>query len=175
MAQGLAQQGAKLAIVARRMDRLEKLAKEFEDSGTECLPVKCDITKEEEIIEMVDKVISHYGQIDILVNNAGMASGTSSEDMTLEEWDKIIRLNLTGSFLVSREVGKHMIARRYGIRCTMGMPGTPCNSSKGGDIMMVRSLAAEWAQYGITVNGIGPGYFPTDIDKEYLATDYFKG
>lgn len=147
--------------------------------------MKCDITKEEEIIEMVDKVISHYGQIDILVNNAGMASGTSSEDMTLEEWDKIIRLNLTGSFLVSREVGKHMIARRYrkiintcaiqGIRCTMGMPGTPCNSSKGGDIMMVRSLAAEWAQYGITVNGIGPGYFPTDIDKEYLATDYFKG
>ena len=185
MAQGLAGQGAKLAIVARRMDRLEKLAKEFEDNGTECLPVKCDITKEEEISEMVDKVISHYGQIDILVNNAGMASGTASEDMTLEEWDKIIRLNLTGSFLVSREVGKHMIARRYGkiintcsiqgIRCTMGMPGTPYNSSKGGDIMMVRSLAAEWAQYGITVNGIGPGYFPTDIDKEYLATDYFKG
>ncbi|MCQ4691527.1 SDR family NAD(P)-dependent oxidoreductase, partial [Clostridium sp. SL.3.18] len=61
-----------------------------------------------------------------------------------------------------------------GIRCTMGMPGTPYNSSKGGDIMMVSSLAAEWAQYGITVNGIGPGYFPTDIDKEYLATDYFK-
>ena len=185
MAQGLAGQGAKIAIAARRMERLEKLAAEFEKEGTECLPVFCDITKEDEIKSMVSKVLEHYGQIDILVNNAGMASGTASADMTLEEWDNIIRLNLTGSFLVSREVGKHMIDRRYGkiintcsiqgIRCTMGMPGTPYNCSKGGDIMLVRSLAAEWAEYGITVNGIGPGYFPTDIDREYLVTDYFKG
>lgn len=185
MARGLAEQGAKIAIVARRIERLEKLAAEFKENGTECLSVRCDITKEEEIITMVSKVLAHYGQIDILVNNAGMASGTASEDLTLEEWDNIIRLNLTGSFLLSREVGRHMIERRYGkiintcsiqgIRCTMGMPCAAYNSSKGGDIMLVRSLAAEWAEYGITVNGIGPGYFPTDIDKEYLKTDLFKG
>ncbi len=184
-AEALGEQGAKLAIAARRLDRLEALAEDFKSKGVECLPIQADLSHEEDIINMVESVVSHYGRIDILVNNAGVARGETILDTTKEIWDSVIAVNQTGHFLASREAGKHMIKQGYGkiintvsmqgIRVNMGIAGAPYSSSKGGDIMLVKALAAEWAPHGITVNGIGPGFFLTDIDREYIATDYFKG
>lgn len=183
-AQGLAAHGAKLVLTARRMERLEALTADFRAQGVECLPIRVDITDEDSVKEMVQKAITYFGHIDILVNNAGVATGTPAESLSTAAFEQTLRTNLVGAFMVSREVGKHMISRRYGriintcsiqaIRCTFGMPGSDYNVSKAGDVTLVKSLAAEWAKYGITVNGIGPGYFPTDIDREYLETEQFK-
>ena len=113
-AEALGEQGAKLAIAARRLDRLEALAEDFKSKGVECLPIQADLSHEEDIINMVESVVSHYGRIDILVNNAGVARGETILDTTKEIWDSVIEVNQTGHFLASREAGKHMIKQGYG-------------------------------------------------------------
>lgn len=178
VAKAFAEQGADVALLARRYDRLEALSKEIEDTGRKAIPVKCDVTKEEEVIAAVEKILATFGKIDILMNNAGVASMCSVDLLEESEWDRVIDTNLKGVFLMSKHVVKHMKERKYGkiintasICGIVGSKHAPLhayNASKGGVINLTKGLATSLAQYGITVNGIGPALFETEMTKGSL-------
>lgn len=169
----LAENGAKVAAFARRAEQLEQLKKEIEAAGGECLPVICDVTVEQNIIDSVKKTIDHFGKIDILVNSAGYIKMSPTTELPLEEWQKVVDTSITAYFLMAREVGKNMIANRYGrvinIASMYGHiashhnPILAYNTTKGAVPNFTRGLAQEWAEYGITVNAIGPGMFPSEM------------
>lgn len=181
--------GAKLALTARKTDELESARKELAGKGYEVVIHPSDLSKPETIAPMVDAVIAHFGRIDILINNAGATWGAPAEEYSLDAWNKVLNTNLTGAFLVSQQVGaKSMIPNKSGaiinvasiagFRGQMGpMQTIAYNTSKGGLINFTRALAAEWAQHGIRVNAIAPGFFPSKmsagllkvIDKQILA------
>jgi gluconate 5-dehydrogenase len=123
--------------------------------------------------------VNEFGQIDILINNAGTSWGALTEDMTLEQWHKVIETNLTGTFLFSQAVGKVMISQRRGklinIASVAGMRGSPpsfsaigYSTSKGGIIILTKDLACKWGMYNIQVNAIAPGWFPTDMSEKVI-------
>jgi len=183
-AKALANQGANIAITARRVEKLEQVKKEIESIGVKCFTVPCDVGKTEEIVSMVTKVKEHYGRIDILVNNAGVGKPFPAETQTDDEWLSIININLNAVYYVAREVGKVMIEQKYGkiinigsIHSTVSFFGTPISAyctSKGGVWMLTKTLATEWAKHNITVNAIGPGYFPSELTKDIIADDAFQ-
>lgn len=181
----LAGQGASLAIVARRKDRLDALAAELEKQGTRCFAVQCDATNEQEIVDAVKQIQDHYGRIDILVNNAGTAVDAKAEIQTKEQWNRVIDINLSGVYMFAREVGKVMIEQKYGKIINLGSLHsntaisaalehiTAYCASKGGVQMLTKALAAEWAQYNITVNALGPAYFPSEMTQGAIGNDGF--
>ncbi|MCL2757287.1 MAG: SDR family oxidoreductase [Coriobacteriia bacterium] len=169
----LAQAGANVALLARRIENLEALKLELAAVGSDALAIKCDVNNNESIKEAVSAVKGYYGRIDILVNNAGVATISPSELHTDEEWERVINTNLNAVFYMSREVGKVMIEQNYGkiinlgsihSRVTMAsFPIAAYCASKGGVMMLTKELAVEWAKYNITVNAIGPSYFPSEM------------
>ena len=182
-AKALADYGADVIIIARRLEKLEKVSKEIETLGRRCLPIKCDVTKEDEVVAAIEKAIKEFGKIDILVNNAGVGAGTPAESLPLEEWKNVIDVNLNSVFLVAKEVGKHMIenkygriiniASMYGIVANNALSVSPYHASKAGVVNLTRALAAEWAKYGITVNAIGPGFFESEMTDNALKDEQF--
>ncbi|MDR1016765.1 MAG: SDR family oxidoreductase [Coriobacteriales bacterium] len=183
LAKALARQGADLAIVARRMDKLEQTRQEIEALGVRCFSARCDVTDVNSIREAVAAVKQRYGRIDILVNNAGVARVAPAERQSDEDWLTVLDTNLTGVYYMSREVGKLMIEQDYGkivnlasIHSNVAMPGLPISgyaATKGGVRMLTRDLANEWAKYHITVNAIGPAYFETDMTREIAHNEDF--
>jgi len=181
-AKALAGNGAKIAAIARRTERLELLKQEIEAEGGACLAVTCDVSSEQQIISGVQKVIDHFGKIDILINNAGTIQVSPSTELTLEDWQRVVDTSLTSYFLMARECGKNMIANKYGKiinTCSMfgiiagnQMPNLAYNTTKGAIPNFTRSLAQEWAQYNITVNAVAPGMFPSEM---MIITDEVKG
>ena len=177
-AEVLAKQGADVALVARRIDRLEENAKKIEALGVKCLPVQCDASVETEVVAAVSKIIAHFGKIDILVNNAGIALVSNSENTSGDDFHKVLDVNVNGVFYFAREVGKNMIANKYGriinIASMFGLVGNtflPClsyHTSKGAVVNLARGLAAEWAKHNITVNNIGPGYFESEMTGDFI-------
>lgn len=182
-ARALAKQGADLAIVARRYEKLEELRKEIEGMGRKCLPVKCDVVKENEVEAAVAEVIKEFGKIDILVNNAGVAGGDAAENLSEADWDKVVDTNLKGLFLFAKHAGRHMIEKKYGkiinIASMFGkvgnaaIPALAYHASKGGAVNFSRALAGEWAKHGINVNGIGPGFFESEMTQEVIHGEEF--
>lgn len=172
-AKALAENGAKVAAFARRLDRLEALKAEIESAGGVCLPVQCDVTQVQQVVSGVQKVIDTFGKIDILVNNAGAIAYSPTTELSLEKWQQVVDISLTGYFLMARECGKNMIQNRYGrVINTASMfgkissfhnPILAYNATKGAVPNFTRSLAQEWAEYNITVNAIGPGMFPSEM------------
>lgn len=172
-AKALAENGAKVAVLARRVERLEEVKNEIESAGGECLPVPVDVTDETAVVEAVQKVVENFGKIDILVNNAGSIQVTPSVDLSLADWQQVVDVSLTGYFLMAREVGKNMIENNYGriintgsmfgLIAGMQMPNLAYNATKGAVPNFTRSLAQEWAQYNIIVNAIAPGMFPSEM------------
>ncbi len=183
-AKALAGQGADVAVVARRLDRLEALAEEIRALGAKCLPIQCDVTVEEEVAKAVDAVMAEFGKIDILVNNAGVAETAPTESTTLESWNKVIGTNLTGVFLFSKHVGKHMIEKKYGkiintssIAGFLGFEGMSTaaySASKGAVVNFTRALADEWGKYNIYVNSIAPGFFPSEMTQAFVDNEGFQ-
>jgi NAD(P)-dependent dehydrogenase (short-subunit alcohol dehydrogenase family) len=183
MAQGFAKQGADLVIMARRMDRLEKIAEEFRAQGVRCLPLKCDVTNTEEVNQAAEAAFKEYGRIDILVNNAGASRNAGVLEMTDEDWNFTIEADLTSVFKVTRAFSKYMVEQRYGriinIASIYGQVGNTAmdtiayHSSKGGVINFTRAVAAELAKYNITCNCISPGYFETELTADTLKTEAF--
>ena len=181
LAEALGEMGAKLALTARKSDELDEAKDHLDQQGVEALPLVCDLSKHDTIAAMVERVLAHYGHIDILINNAGATWGAPAEDHPLDAWEKLINLNLTGTFVVTQAVGKRsMIPRRYGRIINMasiaGIRGNPVdlletlayNTTKGGLVNFTRALAAEWGEHGISVNAIAPGFFPSKMTRAAL-------
>ncbi|MBR1651807.1 MAG: SDR family oxidoreductase [Alloprevotella sp.] len=186
MARALANQGCNIVPIARRMEKLEEVAEELRrDFGVEVLPIRCDITKTEMVEEVVRTTMERFGRIDILINNAGTGAVAPAEDITDEQFDNEMQIDLFGTFKMARAVAKHAmipagygriinIASMYGLVGNKIAPCSPYHAAKGGVVNLSRGLAAEWGKYGITVNTICPGYFWTPLTKATLETDWFS-
>lgn len=186
MAKALANQGAAIVPVARRQAMIEEVARQIhEEYGVETYPVRCDITDTEMVNSMVDQVMEKFGRIDIVINNAGTGAVAPAEDITDEQFNGEMNIDLFGTFKVARAVAKKaMIPASYGriinIASMYGLVGNkiagsaPYHAAKGGVVNLTRALAAEWGKYGITVNSICPGYFYTPLTKETLDSDFFQ-
>jgi gluconate 5-dehydrogenase len=177
-AKALARYGADVAILARRKDRLDKLAEEIRSMGRKCIPIQCDVNIESQIQEAVKQVEQEFGKIDILVNNAGVVSAYPTEELPLEEWNRIIQTNLTGVFLMAKHVAQVM--KKHGSGSIIntssiagfvsfeGMSVAAYGASKGGVVNLTRYLASEWGKYGIRVNSIAPGFFPSEMTQAFV-------
>jgi len=186
MAKALANQGAKIVAIARRKEKIDEVAKEIADTyKVETLAVQCDITDTERVNAAVDEVLAKFGRIDIVINNAGTGAVAPAEDITDEQFNGELNVDLGGTFKVSRAVAKKaMIPAKYGriinIASMYGMvgnkvaPASPYHAAKGGVVNLTRGLAAEWGKYGINVNAICPGYFYSPLTKETLDSEFFQ-
>ena len=176
VAEGLAEMGANLVLCARKKERCDEVAEELRARGVQTLPLACDVRDRAAIHEVVKATLDKFGRIDILVNSAGVSWAAPVEDMTLEQWDKVISTNLTGTFLFCQAVGKAMLAQRSGkiinIASVAGLGGSSAelqaigyHASKGGVIAFTKDLACKWAPHNIEVNAIAPGWFPTHMSE----------
>jgi NAD(P)-dependent dehydrogenase (short-subunit alcohol dehydrogenase family) len=183
MAEALGEQGARIVITARKQDELDEALAHLAGRGIDASAAAADLAQPEQVLPFVQEALGRLGQIDILVNNAGASWGAPAEDYPLEAWDKVMDLNVRAVFLLSQAVGRlSMIPRRYGrivnIASIAGLAGNPpgtmqtlaYNTSKGAVVNFTRALAGEWGRYGITVNAIAPGFFPSKMTKGVLAS-----
>lgn len=181
IAEALAEQGAALVLIARKREMLEAVKGQLERFGVPVHTVPYDLARREGIPELVGEILAQVGRIDILINNAGATWGAPAEAYPAEAWDKVIGLNLTALFALSQAVVKQaMIPHRRGVIVNVAsvaglranppqMAGTAAyNASKGGVLALTRALAAEWARYGVRVNALAPGFFPTKMTAATL-------
>ena len=167
-----AENGYDVAInyVSEKTD-VEGIKKEFQDMGVKCLMIKADVSNEEDVNNMVEKVISEFGKIDVLVNNAGITKDTLLMRMSKEDFDKVIDINLKGTFLVTKAVSKYMMKKRCGsiinLSSVVGVAGNSGQSnysaSKAGIIGFTKSIAKELASRNIRANAVAPGFIETDM------------
>ncbi|MBA2874200.1 gluconate 5-dehydrogenase [Anoxybacillus caldiproteolyticus] len=174
---GLAEAGANVVVCSRKVEACEEVKEKLEQLGVRSLALKCDVTNPDDVEAVVQTTVREFGQIDILVNNSGATWGATVEEMPLEAWKKVINVNVTGTFLMSQAVGKVMMKQRCGkiinIASVAGLGGTnpavmntiAYNTSKGAVITFTKDLAVKWGEYGIYVNAIAPGFFPTKMSK----------
>jgi NAD(P)-dependent dehydrogenase (short-subunit alcohol dehydrogenase family) len=179
MAEGLAEMGANLVLCARKQARCEEVAAQLRSSGVQALALECDVRDQAAIRGVVNATLKKFGRIDILINSAGVSWAAPVEDMTLEQWDKVLSTNLTGTFLFCQAAGKAMLAQRSGkiinIASVAGLGGSSAelqaigyHASKGGVITFTKDLACKWAPHNIQVNAIAPGWFPTHMSERVI-------
>jgi NAD(P)-dependent dehydrogenase (short-subunit alcohol dehydrogenase family) len=181
MAQALGEMGARIAITARKKDELDAAVSRLSTQGIQATAYVCDLGKRDAISPVAEQALKHLKKIDILVNNAGATWGAPAEDHPLEAWDKLVSVNLTGAFVLTQIIGKRsMIPAKWGrvinIASIAGLMGQDkrivrtlaYNTTKGGLVNFTRALAAEWGEYGITVNAICPGFFPSKMTRATL-------
>ncbi len=181
MAEALGEMGARVALTARKAPELEAAARHLAERGVEALPVPVDLGRRESIPGVVEAVVKGLGPVDVLVNNAGTSWGAPAESHPPEAWDKVMRLNLDATFFLSQEVARRcMIPRRSGkivnVASVAGLLGNPpgmntaaYNASKGAVVNLTRALAVEWGRYGVNVNAICPGFFPSKMTQGLLS------
>ncbi|GGE76334.1 SDR family oxidoreductase [Massilia psychrophila] len=182
MAEALGEQGARIVLSARKQSELDEALAHLAARGIDASAIAVDLSIDAQVQPLVDRAMERLGHIDILVNNAGASWGAPAEDYPLEAWDKVMNLNIRSIFMLTQAVGKaSMIPRRYGriinISSIAGLAGNPpntmntiaYNTSKGAVVNFTRTLAGEWGRYGITVNSIAPGFFPSKMTKGVLA------
>jgi gluconate 5-dehydrogenase len=181
IAEALGEQGASLVITSRKQDELDEAVAHLKQMGISATAIAADLGKAEAIPAFVTSALGQLGHVDILVNNAGATWGSPAEDHPLEAWDKVMNLNVRSIFLLSQAIGKQsMIPRRSGRIISVasiaglggngasGMQTIAYNTSKAAVINFTRTLAGEWGQYGITVNAIAPGFFPSKMTRGLL-------
>lgn len=180
MAHALGEAGARIMLSSRKAEDLEEAAAELQAAGIDARWIAADCSREEDIRRLADQTLERMGDIDIVVNNAGAAWGAPAEDYPVEGWDKVMNLNVRGYFILSQQVAKRsMIPRQRGriinIASIAGLGGNPpemqtiaYNTSKGAVITFTQALACEWGRYGISVNAICPGFFPSKMTKGTL-------
>ncbi|MDR0275846.1 MAG: SDR family oxidoreductase [Burkholderiaceae bacterium] len=181
IAHALGEAGARLMLCARKADELECAVAQLQDAGIDARWIAADAAQEADIHRLADQTLERMGGVDILVNNAGATWGAPAEDYPLHAWDKVMNLNVRGYFLLSQRVAKkHMIecgrGRIINVASIAGLGGSRSggmqtiayNTSKGAVINFTRALACEWGRYGITVNAICPGFFPSKMTRGTL-------
>ena len=169
MAEGLASAGAELAITSTTPSKLDEALEYYRSKGYNATGYLFDVTDELEAAQKVALMLATHGKIDILVNNAGIIKRVPALEMDVADFRKVIDVDLTGPFIMSQLVGKHMIRRQSGkiinicsMMSELGRDNVVAYASaKGGLKMLTKNLATEWAKHNIQVNGIGPGYFAT--------------
>ncbi|MFZ5753642.1 MAG: SDR family NAD(P)-dependent oxidoreductase [Bacillota bacterium] len=179
LAVALARYGANIIVVSRNQADCEGTAAEIKGLGREALPVSTDVTSLDQIQNMVKKTINHFGRVDILVNNAGTALTKKAEDITEEDWDRVLNVDLKGVFFCAQAVGKEMIKQKRGkiinVASILGLVGDrqvlPYCAAKGGVIQLTKALALEWARYNIQVNALCPGYVKTSMNEKELSQE----
>ncbi len=169
-----------MVVAARREDRLEALAGNIAANGGEALAVPLDVTNADSVAAAFDAAEKTYGVVDILANNAGVADTKMAVDIDEDSWDWVLNTNLKGVWLVAREAGSRMItagksgsivntASILGLRVALAL--SSYSASKAAVIQLTRSLALEWSRKNIRVNALCPGYFVTEINAPYFATE----
>ena len=173
-AEALAEMGANVEVAARRIEKLTEVANRLRSLSVKSRPFQCDVSKQEDVQALVDDVVKNFGRLDIIVNNAGVAALSPATDISVEEWNKVVSVNLTGVFLCARTAAKQMIRQGGGnvvniasIYEAVGdvFPASPYYATKGAVINLTRDLAVEWAPYKIRVNAIAPGFFPSEMTE----------
>ena len=180
MAHALGEAGARIMLSSRKASDLEEAVADLQAAGIDARWIAADCAIEADIHRLADETLERMGDIDILVNNAGAAWGAPAEDHPLEAWDKVMNLNVRGYFILSQRIAKKsMIGRKSGriinLASIAGLGGNPpemptiaYNTSKGAVVNFTRALACEWGKYGITVNAICPGFFPSKMTRGTL-------
>ena len=178
MAEALSDAGASVVLCSRKKEPLTEVQREIEAGGGRALAVEFDVTDEESVEGVVSAAAESFGSVDVVVNNSGATWGAPPEEMPLERFDQVMRVNVRGTFLMSQAAGRRMIETGAGgaiinISSVAGLVGghpdymqtVGYSSSKGAIISMTRDLATSWAQRNITVNAIAPGWFPTRMSR----------
>jgi NAD(P)-dependent dehydrogenase (short-subunit alcohol dehydrogenase family) len=176
IALGLAEAGADVAATSRRLDQVEAVAREIEALGRSSLRTTSDVTDRGSLQAVLDAAVQAFGKVEILVNAAGRTKKAPTLDFSEQDWNDIIETNLTGMLRACQIFGRHMAERRYGriiniasIGSFLGMlQVTAYSASKAAVASLTQSLAIEWAPYGICVNAIAPGVFPTALNQKLL-------
>jgi NAD(P)-dependent dehydrogenase (short-subunit alcohol dehydrogenase family) len=181
IAEALADAGAQVVVCSRKLEACEAVRQKIEAAGGKSLALGCDVTRPEDVQRVVDTTLETYGAIDVLVNNSGATWGAPAEEMPLDKFTSVVDVNVTGTFLMSQTAGRAMISRGNGgkivnIASVAGLVGghpdyihtIGYNASKGAVVNMTRDLATSWARYGINVNAIAPGWFPTRMSKALM-------
>ncbi|MCZ6588932.1 MAG: glucose 1-dehydrogenase [Alphaproteobacteria bacterium] len=179
-AETLAKAGAKVAIGARRVDRLAALAEQIADSDGRALPIELDVTDAGSVAEAIRIAEEELGPISVLVNNAGIPSAGRAIEMPEDEWDRVLDTNLKGAWLMAREVGRHMVehetaGRIVNISSIIGVSTAAkrvlaYSVSKAGLVSLTKTMALELADKGICVNAIAPGYIETELNSDFLQS-----
>jgi gluconate 5-dehydrogenase len=181
MAEGLANAGAKVIVNGTDAARVATAVEEMRAAGLQAEACAFDITDEAAIVRAFEDFDARGIAIDILVNNAGIQLRKPMVDLTTAEWQRVIDTNLTSAFVIGREAGKRMVARKHGKIINIGSLTSdlaratvaPYTVAKGGVKMLTRAMAAEWAEHGIQANAIGPGYMVTDMNQALIDNPAF--
>jgi NAD(P)-dependent dehydrogenase (short-subunit alcohol dehydrogenase family) len=181
IAEALGDYGAKMVLVSRKQADLDESVAHLQKRGIRATAIAADLTKPDAVADVAKQALERLTHVDILINNAGATWGAPAEEHPLEAWDKVLNLNVRSIFLLSQAVGRlSMIPRRYGrvinVASIAGLKGNPpgsmqtlaYNTSKGAVVNFTRALAGEWGRYGITVNALAPGMFPSKMTKGTL-------
>lgn len=181
-AQALAEVGANIVLAARRVDKLNEVADTITKLGVKVRPIQCDVSQQNQVQSLVDETIKTFGRLDIVVNNAGVAAMSPATDISVEEWNRVVSINLTGTFLCARTAAKQMMKRGGGkivniasIYGAVGdvFPASPYYATKGAVINLTRDLAVEWAPFKVNVNAIAPGFFPSEMTEGIFADPHY--
>ncbi|MBK5529410.1 SDR family oxidoreductase [Pseudomonas sp. TH06] len=182
LARGLAQAGAQVVINGRDAKRAQSTCALLRDEGLEAEYAVFDVTDHQAVASAVDELEKHSGPIDILINNAGLQHRQALEDVSAEDWHRLMSTNLDGVFNVSRAVARHMIARRRGKIINIGSVQSelarrsiaPYAASKGAVRMLTRGMCADWAGHGLQINALAPGYFQTELNQALIDDPVFS-
>jgi NAD(P)-dependent dehydrogenase (short-subunit alcohol dehydrogenase family) len=181
LAEGLCGAGARLALAARRRERIDELAARLAAEGSDVRAFACDVSREADVDRLVCDVLARFGRVDLLVNNAGITEVIAAEEESLATFERVLATNLTGAFLCSQRCARAMLANGGGaivnVASVLGMVGSgqvpqaSYAASKGGLVNLTRELAAQWARRGIRVNALAPAWFPSEMTQEMFADE----
>jgi gluconate 5-dehydrogenase len=182
LAQGLAGAGAAVVLNARNEAKLQTAAQALREQGASVHAVAFDVTDATAVAAAVARIEAEIAPIDILVNNAGMQKRAPLQDFAQADWQQLMRTNLDSVFVVGQAVARHMIPRGRGkiinicsVQSELGRPGiAPYTASKGAVKMLTKGMAIDWGPHGIQVNGLGPGYFKTELNQALVDNPEFS-